>query len=262
MKDKRKSTGSRVMRAFGIIFTVLFLLMFFTGLYATSTKIPKTADNVEDGSYLKGEYFSSDKDYRMELMPYRIMFTINDKLFGMIKIKQRYYCLGTYPDAAGNETFFALLVEEGTGLFDKMQAMINDPSIPYDDLKVDGYFSVKEMSDEIKLIQDSYESAKQTFKDELGQNSTIVSKLVDSGKLFTFLGYTEEEYLANKKRVETRSFLLGMTVSAILLLLPAILFFILASVLRKRFRKRLAAEAASAPAPGEYIGTEDPTAPM
>ena len=98
MKDKRKTTGSRVMRAFGIIFTVLFLLMFFTGLYATNTKIPKTADNVEDGTYLKCEDFSSDKDYR-------IIYLLTEDIPSSIQTirKER-------SDEQGNELWFPMML--------------------------------------------------------------------------------------------------------------------------------------------------------
>ena len=253
MEPKRKRKSAAVFKLLGILCFLFLLLMIVSGAAAIRRNTPKSTEDAPSAALLDGRTISAEQDYKLSVVPSFNMFSLkNSLLTRMLYPGTPHYYFGWFPDSYGDPYCCAICVYEGTDLYNRLQAYESDKTVPLSDVVKESYFAAENVAENTSLFQNRYAEARAWFENTYGDSFGDGRKLTDSGILFTYLGDTPEDYVTLKSETVKHKWTSGILIALVLLLPLIVLFFVLSSVQKRRFQKRLAAAQAEAP----YAPTE------
>ncbi len=258
MEPKRKSKSAAVFKILGILCILPLLLMIVSGAAAIGRYSPKSAEDAPSAALLDGRTISAEQDYKLSAVPSFDMLSLkNSPLTRMLYPGTPHYYFGWFPDSYGDPYCCAICVYEGTDLYNRLQAYENDKTVPLSEVVRESYYAAEAVAENTSLFQNRYAEARAWFESTYGNSFGDGRKLTDSGILFTYLGDTPEDYVTLKSETEKHKWTSGILIALVLLLPLIVLFFVLSSVQKRRFNKRLAAAQAAVPyGPAEGLPTD------
>lgn len=248
MEPKRKSKSAAVFKFLGILCILFLLFLNLTTISLVRRDTPKSTADAPSSALLDGRKVAAEQDYRLKAVPSFAMFSMKDSpLTRMFYPSAPHYYFGWFPDSYGDPYCCVICVYGDSDLYKRLQAYEADENMPLSDVVRESYYTVEDVAAITPVLQKKYAEALAWFKTAYGDSFGDGRQPADSGKLFTYLGDTAEDFVTLKKATVKHKWGAVAVLEFVLLLPPIVLFFVLSVVQKRQFNKRLAAAQAAAP---------------
>lgn len=126
-------------------------------------------------------------------------------------------CLASFRDAHGDMCVVSLKIPQDDELYSFLDSYLSDENASVGAYAVNGYFSVKELSDGSPAVLDGFAEACREYAPLLEEGSRLYcsGRVVPVARELTFFCHADDHYLFAKNRENTFSFCVGAAIAVI-----------------------------------------------